>query len=52
MSNTFKISKDYHNYLKTVTENIINTVPDSMNQELWIKMGTQLEMDSIPTYEI
>ena len=48
MSHTFKISKDYHNYLNTVTENIINIVPDSANQELWIKMGNQLEIDSVP----
>jgi len=52
MSHTIKISKEYHNLLSNVTENIINTITDSSNKELWIKMGNQLEIDGIPKEQI
>ncbi len=39
-------TKDYQKLLNDVTENIINTIPDSSNQRLWIQMGDELEMNN------
>jgi hypothetical protein len=48
----FRISRDYRNHLNSVTQNMINAVPDSSNRDLWIKMGEQLEIDGVPRERI
>ena len=45
-------TNDYQKFLNDVTENIINTIPDSSNQKLWIQMGDALEMSNIPKDQI
>lgn len=45
-------SKDYQKLLNDVTKNIINTIPDSSNQDLWILMGEALEMSNTPKDQI
>ncbi len=45
-------SADYKKFLNDVTRNIINAIPDSSNQKLWVKMGEALEMNNVPKEQI
>lgn len=51
MSLRSKHSKDYHNYLSTVIENEL-TNQSQNNAKLWISMGEELEIESIPKTKI
>jgi len=44
-------SKDYHNFLSIVIENELSVDPPN-NEVLWVKMGTQLEIEGIPDKDI
>lgn len=52
MSQSLKHSKNYHNLLDNVIENelTLNTKPN--NEGLWVKMGSQLEIEEIPSHRI
>ena len=51
MSQSILHSKDYHNLLNNVIENELASTPPS-NEVLWVKMGSQLEIEGVPKTQI